>query len=242
MEPFLTEFLECVRIQRENSAYATGKRGFCVLSLRLSGRAKFVRNETITLAGPDNLLFFPANISYFQSCEKEELIAVHFKSSEFAFREIMPIVPKDIALIRSLFLSLYDAWSAMAPGYEFRCRSIFYELMYQVKAELSPTPGSRISPSVDYMRQNYQNPGLTLAEIAAASSVSQVYFRKLFKRSYGKSPVQYLNELRIGYAKALLRGGYFTVVETAGRAGFNSPKYFSKVFFQLTGITPGKYV
>lgn len=241
MERFTTEFLECIRIKRENSAYVTKKRDFCVLSLRLSGSADFEQKGTTFHANSENLLYFPANIDYFQKCKKEELIAIHFRSNDFPGQKITSIFPKNMELIRSLIESLYETWATMAPGYEYKCRSIFYELMYHIKSDISPAPSSRIAPSLAYLHKHYRNPDISVSDIAAVSCVSEVYFRKLFRQSYHISPVKYINELRIDYAKALLRGCYCSVEEAAHRCGFNHSKYFSNVFYKRTGTTPGKY-
>ena len=54
------------------------------------------------------------------------------------------------------------------------------------------------------MLENYTSCDLTIKEIADKAFISEVYFRKLFKESYGTSPQKYLIELRINNAKTLI--------------------------------------
>jgi two-component system response regulator YesN len=80
-----------------------------------------------------------------------------------------------------------------------------------------------------------------ISELAALSGVSDTYFRRLFLETYGERPLDYLNRLRIGYARELLISGYYSTTEVALRSGFSDPKYFSTVFKRITGETPTEF-
>ncbi|GMV83763.1 MAG: transcriptional regulator [Planctomycetota bacterium] len=67
------------------------------------------------------------------------------------------------------------------------------------------------------------------------------HLRKLFREATGRSPVGYLNELRVGEAKRLLRIGGFSVKEVAHRVGVPDPYYFSRLFFKLAGSRPSVF-
>lgn len=70
------------------------------------------------------------------------------------------------------------------------------------------------------------------------------HFRYLFKNETGRTPLDYLIEKRIDYAKHLLESRYFkftTIKEVANRAGFDDPYYFSRVFKKITGKSPTEW-
>ena len=91
------------------------------------------------------------------------------------------------------------------------------------------------------MDKYFQNPTLSMHEIAQQSFMSEVYFRKLFKASYGISPQKYLINLRINHAVNLIVSGYYTLQEVAFACGYNDYKYFSVEFKKVKGVSPSKY-
>jgi AraC-like DNA-binding protein len=53
--------------------------------------------------------------------------------------------------------------------------------------------------------------------------------------------VQYVARLKTDRAKELLSTGLYTVTEIALLCGFKNVYYFSRVFKNAVGISPGKY-
>jgi AraC-like DNA-binding protein len=66
-------------------------------------------------------------------------------------------------------------------------------------------------------------------------------FRKLFKRSTGKSPNQYHINLRLDKAKELLSTTNLNVTEVAYQLGFDSVFYFSRLFKKKNGVSPKSF-
>ena len=90
--------------------------------------------------------------------------------------------------------------------------------------------------------KNYKNPNLTLSEIAEKSFISEVYFRKLFKKEFGISPQKHIINLRIQYAVGLISSGYYSLKEIAQLSGYNDYKYFSVEFKKIKGVSPSEYL
>ena len=57
----------------------------------------------------------------------------------------------------------------------------------------------------------------------------------------GVSFSNYLNKIRIEQSKLLLKNTDFSIVEIAMEVGFEDQSYFSKVFKNLTKMTPKQY-
>ena len=66
-------------------------------------------------------------------------------------------------------------------------------------------------------------------------------FRRIFEKCIGQKPLDYLNKLRIDYAKELLQSGFYNIESVAAMCGFRDPKYFSTVFKRVRGISPSEY-
>ena len=97
-----------------------------------------------------------------------------------------------------------------------------------------------------YIRQSkafmekYHSDKIQLDEIAAAAFMSRFHFIRIFQRVYGRSPRQYLRDLRIEKAKVLLKKGH-SVTGVCFEVGYESLPTFSNVFKRGTGHSPKAY-
>jgi two-component system response regulator YesN len=76
--------------------------------------------------------------------------------------------------------------------------------------------------------------------VAHQANLSATYFSRVFKNIAGVNFIKYVIERRIEKAKILLNEGQkiFVVSESVG---YNNQNYFSKLFKNVTGMTPGDY-
>jgi len=102
--------------------------------------------------------------------------------------------------------------------------------------------GARLSilKVVEHLHDNY-NQGFTNEELLDIANLSPYYFIRLFKKETGRTPQQYLVELKIDKAKELLSFSNYSVTEICFLCGFSEHSHFSKVFKKLTGLTPLNY-
>lgn len=89
-----------------------------------------------------------------------------------------------------------------------------------------------------YIDEHISDEGLTIPSIATEMGMSRTSFFSRFKELAGISPQDYLIHYRIAYAKQLLTIGGMSVSEVAYKSGFNDPKYFSRVFKKIEGVSP----
>ncbi|WP_324680398.1 helix-turn-helix transcriptional regulator [Hymenobacter sp. GOD-10R] len=81
---------------------------------------------------------------------------------------------------------------------------------------------------------------LTLPHVAAVAGCSQFHFLRQFKRYYGRTPHQYLREVRMRQAQLALTAG-LSVTDACFAVGFTSVSSFSGLFRQWTGYSPGVF-
>lgn len=99
----------------------------------------------------------------------------------------------------------------------------------------------RLLPSLEVVERRFADPRLTIADLARAISVSEVYFRKLLRRLTGLNPVAFLQRHRIQHAGMLLRTTRLSVKQIAEQSGFVDLPFFYRVFKQWTDQTPVDY-
>lgn len=103
-----------------------------------------------------------------------------------------------------------------------------------------PQHRDEIRRAMEYTRSHYREP-IKVKDVADWVNLSENYFSYLFAKETGKPFVQYLQETRIEQAKEWLRDGSLKWYEVTEKVGFESPKYFTKVFKKYNGITPMQY-
>ena len=98
----------------------------------------------------------------------------------------------------------------------------------------------KINKSFEYIEKNYSE-DIHLKDIARAAGFSEYYFSRLFKEITEKSFHQYLNEIRIKKAEALLNDSNYSVSEAAYASGFSSIATFDRLFREIKGCTPQEF-
>lgn len=119
-------------------------------------------------------------------------------------------------------------------------------LTHQVIAQpdLAPRTANidpRIERMMRYLEQSHADASLSVEAAAAQVNLSPVQVRKLFRRSTGHTPKQYLGRVRLQEASRLLRQTMLSVKEIAARTGFMSDHYFHLAFRSAFQCTPSEF-
>jgi len=99
---------------------------------------------------------------------------------------------------------------------------------------------SAIKKAERYIWENYTKK-IGLREIAGAAGLSASYFSSIFKEEMGENLSNYLNRLRVEKAVTMLVSTNISISKIAEACGFEDQSWFSKIFKNNTGFTPGKY-
>lgn len=114
----------------------------------------------------------------------------------------------------------------------------------QITAIAKPTSIEALNPIVQkatrIINEHYHD-GINLEEIAASLYITPEYLSSLFTKELKKTYSAYVKELRIKKAKELLVHSHLKTFEIAQRVGYPDAKYFSRVFKEATGMSPGDY-
>lgn len=93
----------------------------------------------------------------------------------------------------------------------------------------------------EYIDDHFTEYDMSQEKVAAELNITTTAVRQAVLSKKGKLYKDYLIELRIEYAKVLLRQENLQVTEVCQRVGYGSISYFIRVFREVTGVTPAKY-
>ncbi len=100
--------------------------------------------------------------------------------------------------------------------------------------------GEYIDIALQYINNNL-NRDIRIEEISDAVGLNDKYFRSLFKKTMGMSPLQYLTQQRIETAATLLKTSAYTINEISEFVGFRDYREFSYLFKKKTGQSPSAF-
>jgi AraC family transcriptional regulator len=82
---------------------------------------------------------------------------------------------------------------------------------------------------------------LSLDEMAQSVGLSTAHFARMFRKSTGETPHQFVLHQRLERAKAMLRAPDARVLDVAVACGFKTQQHFAQVFRDLWGVSPTEY-
>lgn len=103
--------------------------------------------------------------------------------------------------------------------------------------EESMTDPQLLDCVLEYIKKHYAEK-ITLDELAELEHISKSYLSRKFKQRTGLSVISYINQVRIERSKQFLMVSELDVNEIAYQVGFDSPKYFHRVFKEIVGESP----
>lgn len=154
--------------------------------------------------------------------------------------------------VRDCLVTIAAAFDHQEPGYQLTVKASLLQLLSaMVRHSHLLSPQKTDSPfrrkQLDTMKtivsylQAHMDRKIRLEDAAASCYMSPNYFCKYFKRQFGKSFTQYVNDLRLEKACHLLETTSLPIMEISLRCGFDNLSYFVRLFKGARGITPSDY-
>lgn len=230
-----------------------GKAEFVLFQYTISGRGvlEYEGDRFEAEPGKALVLHFPHNNRYFlpKGWEPWEFVFICLSGSECQriFRHIEqlkgPLVTMNThsATLKCLstIINLAIADKLNSP---YRTSLLAYEFCMSLSGELLCDQRSIRPRSVElvrqYIREKFAQP-LTANTLAALAGYSRSHFSRIFSQSEGETLEEHIINVRIEEATRLLHKGNMSVKEIAFACGFLDASYFSKLYKNRMGISPG---
>jgi len=166
--------------------------------------------------------------------------------SEFAKETIA----KTVKCILALGLDISPLFEAESPYVKIReCATLsdysdffdgFLFAGIQIIADKKESDDPMRRSLLEYI-DRYYNKDISLEKVSSELGLSIHYISKYFKEKMGMNFIDYLLELRVDKAKALLTDSELQIQEIAEEVGYLNTNSFIRMFRKYTGVSPGEY-
>jgi AraC family transcriptional regulator len=233
-----------------------------VISIQREGLVEAHENNSTSELYPGSIAICPANVPQSSFTFSDAKMSVAMLDPAFVRRalgnvinvdamEIMPQLPvRDEQLNRLVLAAEIEVASGLASGRLF-LESLGTALAAHLlthhatrrtalKVHGTAMPRYLLRRAIDFINEGLGS-DMSLIAIAACVDMSPYHFCRLFKRSTGLSPLQYVRRERIHRAQQLIAEHQLSLAEIADELGFSDQSHFTRTFRGILGVTPSQY-
>lgn len=208
-------------------------------------------------AGARQVAFCPPGIEWSATRTSRTLIqltVIHFQArfpggrrylEAFGFPPILRPTPVMWKRLTGIGRQLCDLRQHKPSGHVLKETALVYELFhafFPLRGTTAPVDrdGERVLRLIHFMRHHLRE-RITLESLSGQVFVSPNHLATIFRDYTGRSPIDYLIQLRLEEAQRLLQSPDAAVREIAERVGYEDPAYFSRLFHKHVGMSPIEY-
>ena len=119
---------------------------------------------------------------------------------------------------------------------------LFFDYLIQSTKSSNLVSSSKMSDfyikeAISFIEQNFQN-NITIEDIASVCGINRSYFGKIFHKSVGKSPQEFLINYRMIKATELLKLTSLSIADISSAVGYENQLHFSRAFKTIYGVSP----
>lgn len=218
------------------------------VALHIGGKRvyTFEGGKSIDVCDGD-LIYLPKGSNYTLTFDESgECYAINFEIVGDTVFSPFSVHVKNTRDMLSAFKDAEKHFKSKKQGFRMSTKEKLYKILARLQQEsvaeyFASSKVELISPAVAYIHEHYTEGEVSVGKLAAMCSITPEYFRRLFGKIYGSSPIKYVNDLKISHAKELLLSGEYSVSDAASLSGFSDISYFSREFKKATGVSPRQY-
>lgn len=223
-----------------------------VLCYSVAGKAVYLMDDKKVDIDKGTVLFIPPKKSRTAYTDIDDLwkfIVIKFSIKSFSegakdFLDRMPSIWDNInpSAIQA-FKDIESSWRVRDDGFALKCKGLIYSILFQLISVYSSENAihDRYKEVIEYVTSMIMkniDKNFSSEELAKMANLSPSYFRTVFKRFTGLSPIQYQINYKMHYAYDLLCSQFYMVSEVAKIIGIHDEYYFSRLFRKVMGFPP----
>ena len=209
-----------------------------------------VDDTTFNLEKGSVILYPPKYKYHYWGEPPSKYLCVHFTGShveklltDLDFPALQPYIlesefsPK----IKSLFDKMVEQYMTNAPFLKHSLACLLEEILLTIAIGKVRDDGYRtFKKSIKYIHENYTEK-IQIPYLAKLEGLSNSRYITLFSKEMGKTPSNYILDLRINRACELLLTTDMEIGSIGALSGYKDPYFFSKIFKKHIGVSPQEY-
>lgn len=220
------------RVEKDIQHYAPGK-VYPINSGHVHGAGRFMSGQYLTCIMVEKLTM-------------DELTYSLFGRTSISFSNSFTLDDK----LKSLINSFIEEADNKQTGFRFIMQNLSSQILVhlirqshnnmQLPAGRQPTvTNKQINRITQFMMENYEG-DFSLEDLAREADLSPYHFIRAFKSQTGRTPYNYLLDIKIQKAIEMLSMDV-SITEICFLCGFKNPAHFTTTFKKRTGFTPSQY-
>lgn len=217
------------------------------ISVIYSGEIHFAKSND---SNPSKWIFISVDTNIFFSGDNIDAAVIYNDLIKSPYHSGCIIKKADNPEINRYINMLCDELREKEEDYHISAKALLTAIIVHLKRyrtrvepknpESSTKKINSILPALQHIAQHY-NEDINAPMLASLCFCSLTQLRRLFAEILGCSPLQYMYNIRINAAIALLRNRSKSITEIAYEVGYNTLSSFNRHFKKKTGLSPGDY-
>jgi len=153
--------------------------------------------------------------------------------------------------MRSIFQCLIEEYQKHGPGCVAMMTALMNQCMIEVLREaesqsggalpwLSALDDPRLSRVIEAVL-DHPEAGFTVESMASIAAMSRATFVRHFEKSFARTPMDYVRDVRLRRAAQLLQVSMTSIDGVAHKVGYSSRSHFSHAFHEQYGVSPAEF-
>lgn len=188
-----------------------------------------------------NIVYIPEGLQYsvkfFGDTDYLEASLINFSAKGVplcnSVKKVTDSASKSHADCFDAIISLY----MQTKNYRYSVMEHFYRLLSKISVH---NEDGVIAPAITQIENNISKP-LRIPELAKLCMLSETAFRKRFKACTGRTPTEYISELKLEKACELLKSQDIPIYAVVSELNFYDCAYFHKLFRKKYGVSPSEF-
>ena len=209
-----------------------------------------IDNDIFNL-GKGAVVLYPPKFKYhYWGKPPSKYLCVHFTGShvekllgDLGFTTLEPYILENefSPKIKSLFDKMVEQDVTRAPFLKYSLACLLEEILLTIAIVNVKNSGHRtFKKSIKYIHENYTEK-IQVPYLAKLEGLSNSRYITLFSKETGKTPSEYILELRLQRACDLLLSTDIGIGPIGASSGYKDQYFFSKIFKKHIGVSPQEY-
>lgn len=205
-------------------------------------------NEHITSKG--TAVIFPPKYRYkYRGNPPTHYLYVHFTGAyadkflkDCGFENLPCVIENEFNIdIKNRLNLLINTFLYNEPLSDLKCACLLQEILIDIrKDDLSKADNSPLKASLKHIHSHFTRK-IDIPYLASLENLSNSRYITVFKQQTGKSPNEYIIDLRLQLAKSLLDNTNMSIRQISESVGYNDQYFFSRLFKKHLGVSPLSY-